>query len=53
MSDEITVKVINEGRIVEICFDGCTYTFTPQEAYELAQALSAVLPECVQPFKTK
>ena len=51
MSDEITAEVILEGKIVRV--EPYGLLLTAQEAYELAQAINAVLPECVQPGKTK
>jgi hypothetical protein len=53
MSDKITARVYLSGTMVEIYFNGEFHSLTAQEAYELAQAINAVLPECVQPGKTK
>jgi len=49
MSDKITARVYLSGTMVEIYFNGEFHSLTAQEAYELAQAINAVLPECVQP----
>jgi hypothetical protein len=53
MSEPITVEVAIEGREVWVdCSLGSDF-ITAQEAYELHQALCAVLPELVQPFTTQ
>ena len=50
MSEPIAVEVASEGHEVWVeCSLGSDF-ITAQEAYELHQALGAVLPELVQPF---
>jgi hypothetical protein len=48
----ITAQVTQDGRTVTIMNAGdYVTTLTAQEAYELHQAIGAILSECVQPFK--
>jgi len=47
----IATRVSREGTTVTIDLNWTTWTLTAQEAYDLHQAIGAILSQCVQPFK--
>jgi hypothetical protein len=51
MSTQQPAKVFNDGSGILIEIDGYPMPLTPQQAYDLHQAIGQVLPELVQPFK--
>jgi hypothetical protein len=51
MPSYVNAKVVDQGATVEVSTKFQGFELPAQEAYDLYQALGAVLPECVQPFQ--
>lgn len=51
MASQIKAIVTEDGKLVRVEDGFRTLFLTPQEAYDMHQALGAILSQCVQPFE--